>query len=103
MNSFFAIAVMTGFLSTSAMAQTADPSTKTGDGKTTQPRKQAQAGCSGMQGGVDASGGESIEQHSKADKTTARNSAACGKHNGKADTPEAAPTAPHPNKDPVLK
>ncbi|TFW23731.1 hypothetical protein [Duganella callida] len=105
MNSFFAIALMAGYLSTASAAQTnPDPAVKTGNGKTAQTKKAAQPDCSGAQGGVDVSGGESVEQHAKADKTKAGNSAACGKHNGKADSPQAAPTTPHPEiKDPVIR
>ncbi len=92
-------------ISTGAWAQTQpDPSVKTGDGKAAQAKpaktKSDKSPCAGMQGGVDASGGESVEQHSKA---SAGSSAACGKHNGKADQPEAAPTTANPQNDPVTR
>jgi hypothetical protein len=90
-------------LSTAAYAQQSnpDPSVKSGNGKTSQAKQPAKDDCSGTQGGVDASGGESVEQHSKAAKASANHN--CGRHNGKASTPEAAPTTANPNKDPVLK
>ncbi|MRW93153.1 hypothetical protein GJ699_24440 [Duganella sp. FT80W] len=99
------IAILVACLSTGAWAQSEpDPAVKSADGKTT-PAKQkaAKSPCAGMQGGVDASGGESVEQHSKTSKATANNSAACGKHNGKADKPEAAPTTANPQDDPVTR
>lgn len=100
MNSTWAIFMLVGSLGTTAFAQQTDPdsSAKT----TTKAKKSGKQDCSGMQGGVDASGGENVAAHAKASKTTAANK--CGKHNGKADTPEAAPTTPHPEiHDPVRK
>lgn len=109
MNSKLIACIVASCLSMAATAQQTmpDPSVKTGDGKMASTKKPAKseksdkADCSGMQGGVDASGGESVEQHSKASKASANHN--CGKSNGKASTPEAAPTTANPNKDPVLK
>lgn len=101
-----AILMLTGLLGATAVAQqtTPDPSVKTSEGKAAKAPKAAKQDCSGMQGGVDASGGESVEQHAKSSKANSANSANCGKHNGKAATPEAAPTTAHPEtKDPVLR
>ncbi|MYM66594.1 hypothetical protein GTP45_07040 [Pseudoduganella sp. FT55W] len=86
-------------LSATATAQQTTPqsSSKTSESKAAKAKSPAKNDCSGMQGGVDASGGESVEVQAKASKTTAANSANCGKHNGKAATPEAAPTTPHPD------
>lgn len=106
MKTTWAILMLTGLLGTTAVAQQTnpDPSVKTSEGKAAKAKKPARQDCTGMQGGVDASGGESVEQHAKSGKTTAANSANCGKHNGKAATPEAAPTTAHPEtKDPVLR
>jgi hypothetical protein len=105
MNSFMAITLMAAFLGPSAMAQTQpDPATKTGDGKAAQPRKTSQSNCTGQQGGVDASGGESIEMQTKSDKAGGHNSANCGKSNGKASAPHAAPTVANPDvKKPDVK
>jgi hypothetical protein len=88
-------------MTTYAQQTTPDPSVKTGDGKTAPAQKPDKSNCSGMQGGVDASGGENLELHSKADKASPNHN--CGKSNGKASTPEAAPTTANPSKDPVLK
>lgn len=106
MNSKLLTCILASCLSLSAYAQqtTPDPSVKTGDGKTApakKPAKSDKSNCSGMQGGVDASGGENLELHSKADKASPNHN--CGKSNGKASTPEAAPTTANPNHDPVLK
>lgn len=93
-------------LSATAIAQQTnpDPSVKTSEGKAAKAKKPAKQDCTGMQGGVDASGGEAVEVQAKGSKTTAANSANCGKHNGKAATPEAAPTTAHPEvKDPVIR
>jgi hypothetical protein len=101
-----AILLLTSFLGTTAIAQqtSPDPSVKTSEGKAAKAKKPAKQDCTGMQGGVDASGGESVEAQAKGSKTNAANSANCGKHNGKAATPEAAPTTAHPEvKDPVLR
>jgi|GEM_PF-3956513 len=101
MNSTWAIFMLAGALGSTAYAQQTDPdpSAKTSQDKA---KKSGKKDCAGMQGGVDASGGESVEAHAKSSKATAANSANCGKHNGKASTPEAAPTTPHPEiKDPV--
>lgn len=103
MKTTVAILMLTGLLGATAVAQqtTPAPSVKTSEGKAAKPAKQD---CSGMQGGVDASGGESVEQHAKSSKANSANSAKCGKHNRKAATPEAAPTTAHPEtKDPVLR
>lgn len=72
-----------------------DPSVKTGDGKAAQAKKPSKEPCSTMQGGVDASGAETIEAHAKTDKT--KPDRACGKDNGKASAPHAAPTTPNPD------
>ncbi|NYE59324.1 hypothetical protein FHW58_000476 [Duganella sp. 1224] len=103
MNSKLVACMLACCLGTAAYAQqtSPDPAVKTGDGKTAQAKKTAASDCNNMQGGVDASGGESVEQHSKSAKASANHN--CGKHNGKASTPEAAPTTANPNKDPVLK
>lgn len=106
MNTKLIACTLASCLSMAAYAQqtTPDPSVKTGEGKTAQTKKPAKSdksNCSGMQGGVDASGGENLELHSKADKASVNHN--CGKSNGKAATPEAAPTTANPNKDPVLK
>lgn len=107
MKTTWAILMLTGLLGTTAVAQQTqpDPSVKTSEGKAAaKSKKPSRHDCAGMQGGVDASGGESVEQQAKAGKTTSANSANCGKHNGKAATPEAAPTTAHPEtKDPVLR
>ncbi|MYM24594.1 hypothetical protein GTP46_18270 [Duganella sp. FT135W] len=103
MKNTWAILLLAGSLGTTAVAQQANPdaSVKTKAAKANKPGK---SDCSGMQGGVDASGGESVEVQAKASQATAANSAKCGKHNGKAATPEAAPTTPHPEiKDPVRR
>ncbi|RZT09627.1 hypothetical protein EV582_1680 [Duganella sp. BK701] len=106
MNSTWAIFMLAGALGTTAFAQQTetDPSVKTSQDKAAKAKKPGKQNCAGMQGGVDASGGENVEAHAKGNKATAANSANCGKHNGKAATPEAAPTTPHPEiKDPVLR
>ncbi|MTV41307.1 hypothetical protein [Duganella radicis] len=106
MKTTLGLLMLTGFLGTTAVAQqtTPDPSVKTSAGKAAKAKKPARHDCTGMQGGVDASGGESVEVQAKTSKTTAANSANCGKHNGKAAMPEAAPTTAHPEiKDPVLR
>ena len=105
MKAFLTIGMLACCLSAPAWAQQTepDPAVKTGNGKTAPAKKAAKSPCSNMQGGVDASGGESVEQHSKAGKTGG-NGAACGKSNGKANSPQAAPTTANPEmKDPVLK
>ena len=105
MKTTWAILMLTGFLGTTAVAQQTnpDPSVKTSEGKAAKAKKPAGHDCAGMQGGVDASGGESVEMHAKSGKTNAANSAKCGRHNGKAATPEAAPTTARPEiNDPVL-
>lgn len=101
-----AIALLACCLSAPLHAQQTnpDPTVKTGDGKAASAKQKTdKSSCAGMQGGVDASGGENVEQHAKSSKTSNANSAACGKHNGKASAPEAAPTTADPAKDPVLK
>jgi hypothetical protein len=106
MNSTWAIFMLAGAIGTTAFAQQTDtdPSAKTSQDKAAKAKKSGNKDCVGMQGGVDASGGESVEAHAKSSKTTAANSANCGKHNGKAATPEAAPTTPHPELgDPVRR
>ena len=105
MKTTWVIWALAGALSATAVAQQTnpDPSVKTSERKAAKAKKPAKQDCTGMQGGVDASGGESVESHAKTSKATAATSANCGKHNGKAATPEAAPTTPHPEiKDPVL-
>ncbi|MYM27415.1 hypothetical protein GTP58_03645 [Duganella sp. CY15W] len=101
-----AIPLLAFCLSSAAYAQQTnpDPAVKTANGKAAHAKSTSQSKCAGMQGGVDASGGESVEMHAKSDKATAANSKACGKDNRKADSPSAAPTTPNPEqKDPVLK
>lgn len=104
MNSTWAILMLAGAIGTTASAQqtNSDPSAQTSQDKSTKAKKPGNKDCVGMQGGVDASGAESVEAHAKGNKATAANSANCGKHNGKATPLEAAPTTPHPElKDPV--
>jgi hypothetical protein len=104
MNSTWAIFMLAGAIGTTAFAQQTgnDSSVKTSQDKAANAKKPGKQNCAGMQGGVDASGGESVEAQAKSSKATTANSANCGKHNGKAATPEAAPTTPHPEiKDPV--
>lgn len=98
MNSTWAIFMLAGAIGTTAFAQQTetDPLVKTSQDKAVKTKKSSHKDCTGMQGGVDASGGESVEAQAKSSKTSAANSANCGKHNGKAATPEAAPTTPHP-------
>jgi hypothetical protein len=100
MNKKLALYVLAACLGTGAGAyahQTdPDPSVKTGDGKVAPAKKKTEkADCTTMQGGVDASGGENVEAQAKTGKTKTDN--ACGKHNGKAAEPHAAPTTPHPD------
>lgn len=94
-----ALLALTGLLAAPAWAQQADPdpSVKTGDGKAAQAKdkKADKHPCTSMQGGVDASGAETVEAHAKTDKT--RQDHACGKDNGKASSPHAAPTTPNPD------
>jgi len=106
MNSTWAILMLAGALGTTASAQqtNSDPSAQTSQDNSAKAKKSGKKDCVGMQGGVDASGAESVEAHAKSNKATGANSANCGKHNGKADTLEAAPTTPHPElKDPVRR
>ncbi len=103
MKSKLVACVLAGCLSAVAYAQQTnpDPAVKSSQDKPAKAKKPAPTDCSGMQGGVDASGGENLELHSKADKASVNHN--CGKSNAKASTPEAAPTTANPNKDPVLK
>lgn len=93
------LAIAAACLCAVATAQTdPDPAVKTGDGKTAAPpARSGRANCTGMQGGVDASGGESVVLQAKASQASARNSANCGRHNGKASAPHAAPVSPNPD------
>lgn len=103
MNSTWAILMLAGAIGTTASAQqtNSDPSAQTSPDKSAKAKKTSKKDCVGMQGGVDASGAESVEVQAKSSKAIAAN---CGKHNGKADTLEAAPTTPHPElKDPVRR
>jgi hypothetical protein len=100
MNNKLAIYVLVACLGTGAGAWAhqaePDPSVKTGDGKAAQAKQSEKSPCSNMQGGVDASGGENVESHAKTDKSKAK-ATACGKDNGKASAPHAAPTTPNPD------
>ncbi|MHA4866686.1 hypothetical protein ACXZ1M_03210 [Duganella sp. PWIR1] len=97
MNKLLAFYVMAACLGSGAGAWAhqaeSDPAVKTANGKTSPAKKSSKAACSSMQGGVDASGAESIDAQAKA-KTTA---ASCGKANGKASSPNAAPTTANPD------
>ncbi|SDF53621.1 MULTISPECIES: hypothetical protein [unclassified Duganella] len=101
MKNKLAICLLTGCLTTGAWAQQADPdpSVKTGDGKAAQTKQSDKRAdkhpCTSMQGGVDASGAETVEAHAKTGKASQAN--ACGKDNGKASSPHAAPTTPNPD------
>ncbi|WP_432379172.1 hypothetical protein [Duganella sp. P38] len=100
MKQAFALLALAGCLSAPAWAQQQtdpDPSVKTGDGKAAQAqtRKAEKHPCTNMQGGVDASGAETVEAHAKTDKT--KQDHACGKDNGKASSPHAAPTTSNPD------
>lgn len=98
MKAILTVLILAGALSTGAYAQQKqnDPPAKAAKAK-----KTAKSACSGAQGGVDVSGAESVEMQSKAGKRAGAN---CGKSNGKAATPEAAPTTAHPEtNDPVIK
>ncbi|MRW84272.1 hypothetical protein GJ698_09255 [Pseudoduganella sp. FT26W] len=99
MKNLATLCLLAGCLSAPAFAQQTnpDPSVKTGNGKTAPAKKSdkpAQAACGSMQGGTEASGGESVEAHAKTGKAQAAN---CGKENGKASAPHAAPTTPNPD------
>lgn len=99
MSNKLAIYVLAACLGTGAGAwahQTQpDPSVKSGGGKAAQAKKADKDPCSGMQGGVESSGAETVEAHAKTDKT--KPATACGKDNGKASSPHAAPTTPNPD------
>lgn len=101
MKNKLAICLLAGCLSAGAWAQQADPdpSVKTGDGKAAQAKQSDKRSdkhaCTTMQGGVDASGAETVDAHAKTDKTKQAN--ACGRENGKASSPNAAPTTPNPD------
>ncbi|MYM81446.1 hypothetical protein GTP44_05700 [Duganella sp. FT50W] len=99
MNKKLAMYVLAACLGTGAGAYahqtTPDPAVKTGDGKAEQVKKTDKHPCTAMQGGVDASGAETVEAHAKTDKAKQNN--ACGRDNGKASAPHAAPTTPHPD------
>lgn len=71
-----------------------DPAVKTGDGKAAKAKKSDKQACGNMQGGNEASGGENIESQSKSGKAKTAN---CGRDNGKASAPHAAPTTPNPD------
>jgi hypothetical protein len=96
MKAFLTISLLACCLSAPAWAQqtTPDPAVKTGDGKAAQAKKTDKSACSDMQGGNEASGGESIEAQAKSGKAKTAN---CGKDNGKASAPHAAPTTPNPD------
>jgi hypothetical protein len=96
MRTIIAFCMLAGSLNSPAWAQQTDPdpSVKTGDGKAAQAKKADKPACSNMQGGTEASGGESIEAQSKSGKAKTAN---CGKDNGKASAPHAAPTTPNPD------
>lgn len=102
MNKKIALYVLAACLGTGAGAYAhqadPDPSVKTGNGKvapTKQDKENDKHPCTSMQGGVDASGAETVEAHAKTDKT--KQDHACGKDNGKASSPHAAPTTPNPD------
>lgn len=95
MNRLMALYLMAGCLSAPAWAQQTapDPAVKTGDGKAAQAKKPNASACNNMAGGTEASGGENIEAHAKTGKSK---TTSCGKDNGKASSPNAAPTTPNP-------
>lgn len=97
MRTLIAYCMLAASLSAPAWAQQPadpDPSVKTGDGKAAQAKKSDKHPCTDMHGGNEASGGENIESQTKAGKTKSTN---CGKDNGKASAPHAAPTTPNPD------
>ncbi|WP_373987908.1 hypothetical protein [Duganella sp. BuS-21] len=99
MNKLLAFYVMAACLGSGAGAWAhqpeSDPAAKTANGKTSPAKKSSKAACSSMQGGVDASGAESIDAQAKTGQAKA--AAGCGKDNGKASSPNAAPTTANPD------